>query len=185
MSERIYKDGVYRYVHSGESQTKDDVLTELTTWKLGQLGQAYTSGTFGPFTSLPNGTIFKDAVFYNFIKFGDGCIFENCKFNWIPAFPFSSFGSGCVFSNCTLNGVSIPSDAVIGNSKIGVASVSTPHINNKGKSKDLPAISVTNDEHKGTRIDSAHTEVTKQSGIKGYTNVGVSTNGSENVPQQI
>lgn len=162
-----YKD---YYEASGQGSTNDDKLLENRYWETGQQGKVYQSGSFGPGGSFPNGTLFENVTFTNFIKFGDGCIFVNCKFNYNKYQPYSQFGDGCVFDNCSpLNGVSIPQSAVLNKSIVSIGSNQALINDTLVVGKDLPAITHSSMGSTGTRIDSTHTVVTGQSGIKGYT----------------
>lgn len=175
-----------QYVQSGQSETNDGVLLQRTTWNIGKNGPVKKGGSYGPGGSFPNGSIFENATLTNFIKFGDGCIFVNCKFKMIKALPFSTFGDGCVFDNCTLNGVTIPKTAVLNKCKIGASNVQTSYINNKREEKPAGgAIVAKNPETKGTRITNWDGDITLQPGIHGYTDADVTTSGSEDLPPAV
>lgn len=177
---RNYKD--YYEAH-GQGQTSDGVLTEKRKWETGKLAKVKKGGSFGPGGSFPNGTIFENATFYNTIKFGDGCVFVNCKFNYIGG-SFSTFGDGCVLDNCSpLNGVNLPKSAVLKNSKVGIG-INRALINNTlVVGKDWPSLTHTSSGATGTRIDSTNTVVTGQSGIKGYRSGSIPvTSKTENLP---
>jgi len=154
----------YQYVQSGQSQTKDDVLDQLTKWDVGTNGQVKQGGSFGPGGSFPNGTLFENATLTNFIKFGDGCIFDNCS----------------------LNGVTIPKTAVLNKCKIGTANVQTSYINNKREEKPAGgAVVAKHPETQGTRITNWDGDITQQPGIHGTTDADVTTSGSEDFPPAV
>lgn len=161
-----YKD---YYEASGQGVTNDDKLLEQRYWETGEQGQVKDGGSYGPGGTFPNGTVFNGATLTNFIKFGNGCIFINCKFNYNNQQPYSQFGEGCIFDNCSpLNGVDIPQSAVLNNSKVGIGNNQALINDTLVVGKDLPAISHTSMGATGTRIDSTNTVVTGQPGIKGY-----------------
>lgn len=176
----------YQYVQSGQSQTKDDVLDQLTKWDVGTNGQVKQGGSFGPGGSFPNGTIFENATLTNFIKFGDGCIFVNCNFKHYKKAPFSTFGNGCVFDNCSLNGVTIPKTAVLNKCKTGAANVQTSFINNKREEKPAGgAVVAKKPETQGTRITNWDGDITLQPGIHGPSSATVTTNKTEDLPPAV
>lgn len=179
-------DGVWEYEAHGKDKTNDGVLTNVIDWDTGNTQPAYTSGSFGPGGTFKDGTIFKGVSFTNFVKFGNGCIFEDCTFNYNMKNPYSTFGSGCVFSNCTLNGVTIPKDNVLANCKIGTASVQATTIDTPAKQYDLPAVHIERDVRVGTRIDSNNQDVSFTTGVNGYADKrNLSTSGTENTKPQI
>ena len=173
----------YYYEGHGQTETHDDVLNQRSTWENGKNGQVKKGGKFGPGGSFPNGSIFTGTSFTNFIKFGKGCIFVNCTFNYNKKNPYSTFDTGCIFDNCTLNGVTIPKDAILNKCKIGVASVQSQYINNKGSAvPNKGTVQSTHPATVGNRLTNMDGDITGQPGIHGISKAKVTTDGTENLP---